>query len=281
MSLAIGLVLALASAAALNWGYFAQHQASNTLPELSMRRPVQSLMTLFTSGRWLLGYGVGVVGWGLYLGALFLAPISIVQAVSAGGIGLLALFVWRVARVPFSGREKRAIAASMVGLALLALSFFAGVPKTRTVMPATAYMWVGATVVVAVIAWQPGSRLLRPGAGLGAAGGLLFAAGDLATKAAVGGGGIAFVPLLVACLVVGFVALQLAFQLGTALATAGLSTLLNNALPIVGGILAFHEKLPGGVFGVARAVGFVTVVLAAALLARPEREAAGDDPADS
>jgi hypothetical protein len=146
-------------------------------------------------------------------------------------------------------------------------------------MPATAYMWVGATVVVAVIAWQPGSRLLRPGAGLGAAGGLLFAAGDLATKAAVGGGGIAFVPLLVACLVVGFVALQLAFQLGTALATAGLSTLLNNALPIVGGILAFREKLPGGVFGAARAVGFVTVVLAAALLARPERGEAGDDPA--
>ena len=34
MSLAIGLVLALASAAALNWGYFAQHQASNTLPVL-------------------------------------------------------------------------------------------------------------------------------------------------------------------------------------------------------------------------------------------------------
>jgi membrane-bound ClpP family serine protease len=73
--------------------------------------------------------------------------------------------------------------------------------------------------------------------------------------------------------VIGFVALQLAFQRGGALATAGMSTLLNNALPIMAGIVAFHERLPAAPFGVVRAAGFVVVVLGAAMLARPERPA--------
>ena len=49
--------------------------------------------------------------------------------------------------------------------------------------------------------------------------------------------------------------------------------MLNNALPIMAGIVAFHERLPAAPFGVVRAAGFVVVVLGAAMLARPERPA--------
>src|SRR6185503_672876 len=75
-----GLVLALASAAALNWGYFAQHGAASGLPPLSVRRPVRSLAPLFGNRRWVVGFFTGIAGWVLYVVALTLAPLSLVQA---------------------------------------------------------------------------------------------------------------------------------------------------------------------------------------------------------
>jgi hypothetical protein len=67
-----------------------------------------------------------------------------------------------------------------------------------------------------------------------------------------------------------FVALQLGFQRGGALATAGTATLLTNAIPIAAGVFLFHEHLPGGALGAVRVAGFVLVVAAAAVLARAE-----------
>src|SRR5207253_4900946 len=102
-------------------------------------------------------------------------------------------------------------------------------------------------LVAAAAAGFGGRGGLAPGAGLGAAAGVLYGAGDVGTKAAVAGGGrLAFVPVLLACHGLAFVALQLGFQRGTALATAGVATLLTNALPIVAGAALFREGLPGG-----------------------------------
>jgi len=66
-----------------------------------------------------------------------------------------------------------------------------------------------------------------------------------------------------------FVSLQLSFQRGTTLATAGVSTLLTNMLPILAGLTVFGEHMPGGVPGVLRGLGFASAVLGAAMLARP------------
>src|SRR5262249_18273862 len=98
----------------------------------------------------------------------------------------------------------------------------------------------------------------------------LYAAGDVGTKAVVSGGfHVGFVPALLACHGLAFVALQLGFQRGGALTTAGLATLWTNALPIVAGMIVFGEPLPGGVLGVARIAAFAAVVAGAALLTRP------------
>lgn len=80
------------------------------------------------------------------------------------------------------------------------------------------------------------------------------------------------VPVLVVSTLLGFRALKLAFQRGGALATARLSTLVNNALPIMAGIVVFQERLPAGPFG-RRTAGLVMVVWGAALLALPEQPA--------
>jgi len=94
-----------------------------------------------------------------------------------------------------------------------------------------------------------------------------YAAGDVATKAAVGGGlAVAFVVAVLACHGLAFVALQLGFQRGGVLATAGLATLLTNALPIAAGTTLFGEGL--GSLPVVRVLAFACTVLGAALLAR-------------
>jgi len=88
--LAGGLVLALASACALNWSYFVQLGAAASLPPLSLRRPWRSLTALFGNRRWLVGFWTGIGGWVLYVVALTLAPLSLVQACAAGGLAVLA-----------------------------------------------------------------------------------------------------------------------------------------------------------------------------------------------
>ena len=278
-SLAGGLLLALISASVINWGYLAMHQAASRLPPLSLRHPIRSLLALFTVPRWLLGFLAGIVGWVFYVVALWLAPLSLVQAASAGGIGVLALLVARTTHVPLSRRELSGVVVAMAGLVLLGLSLHGHTDAGNAGSAKAIGLWIALSFVAAGLVAGPGSRLLAAGAGLGAASGIMYAAGDVATKAAVfGGWRFAFVPVLLACHGTGFVALQFGFQRGGALATAGVSTVLTNALPIVAGTVLYSEGIPSGAAGVARIAAFAAVVVGAALLAKGETEP-GAEPA--
>lgn len=268
---ATGLVLALLSAACLNWGFLRQHGSAAELPPLSVRRPLRSLRLLFSNLSWLAGFAVGLAGWALYVAALRLAPLSLVQAVSAGGIGLLALLVERTTPARLSRREWTGVAAATFGLLLLGVSLFGGSAAGRHGAPVAVALWIVVSTAVAALSAGPLAARLAGGAGLGIAAGALYAAGDVATKAAVGGGAaVLFAAAVLACHGLAFVALQLGFQRGSALATAGVSTLLTNALPIVAGTLVFSEALPGGGLGVLRLLAFAAVVAGAALLVRGE-----------
>lgn len=272
-SLAAGIALALASAAALNWGFFVQHGVASGLPPLSVRRPFASLGLLFSNLRWVGGFLAGLAGWALYVGALALAPLSLVQAASAGGIGLLALLVERTTRTALTRRDRVGVGAAVAGLVLLGISLAGSTAAGRQASPVGVGLWIACSLAAAGLA----ARRVPAGAGFGIAAGVLYAAGDVATKAAVGGGAaVAFTAAVLACHGLAFVALQLGFQRGGALATAGVSTLLTNALPILAGMVLFHEGLPGGVLGGVRVAAFAGVVAGAALLAstdaRPQAE---------
>ena len=271
MSLEVGLVAALASALALNWGYWAQHGAAATMPPLSLRRPVASLLLLFTHRRWTIGFLVGIGGWVLYVGALKLAALSLVQSVSAGGIGVLAVLAWRFGSARPSRRELVSLALALAGLVVLAASLAHGSPTGNRASATAVALWIAVSVSLAGLIVLAGRRRLRAGAGFGIAAGLLYASGDVATKAAVGGGArLLFVAVLLACHGVAFVVLQLGFQRGGVLATAGLASLFTNAVPIVAGIALFGEGLPGGWTGAARLFAFAAVVVGGAGLARGE-----------
>jgi hypothetical protein len=269
-----GLGVALASAACLNWGFLQQHGTVSGLPALSVRRPVASLGLLFANLRWLTGFAVGLAGWALYVLALRLAPLSLVQAVSAGGIGLLALLVVRATGTRLARREWVGVAAAVIGLVLLGLSLTGGGSTTGHHGSAIHVgLWIAVSLAGAGLVAGPLAPRLVGGAGFGVAAGVLYAAGDVATKAAAGGGAaVLFTVAVLGCHGLAFVALQLGFQRGGALATAGVSTLAMNALPIAAGMLVFGEGVPGGGLGALRILAFATVVSGAAALARPEPE---------
>lgn len=230
---------------------------------------MRALGALFRSRRWVVGFVTGLGGWALYVGALALAPLSLVQGVSAGGIGLLALFVQRGRATRLERREWLAVAVALGGLALLSASLAGGVAKGTAASSAAVGVWLVACVAAVALLAGPVARLLVGGAGLGLAAGTLYAAGDVATKAAVGGRWL-FVLAVLALHGAAFGALQLAFQRGNALVTAGLNTLAMNALPIVAGLALFHERFPPGAAGGLRLVAFAATVTGAAMLARVE-----------
>jgi hypothetical protein len=275
-----GLALALGSAAALNWGFFAQHGAASALPPLSVRRPVRSLVALFSTPRWLIGFVTGIGGWALYVAALALAPLSLVQAASAGGIGLLGLLVWRSGTRP-AKREVVGVALAVCGLILLALSLIGSHVGQSRGSPAAVIAWLAGSALAAAVFVAVKPRFLALGAGLGLSAGILYAAGDVATKAAVAGGAaIAFAAAVLSFHGVAFVSLQLGFQRGGALATAGVATLFMNALPMAAGTTIFHEGVPAGLEGGARVLAFATVVLGAAALARADTGTTTDAHSD-
>ncbi|HEY8706233.1 MAG TPA: hypothetical protein VIL98_15890 [Gaiellaceae bacterium] len=263
--IALGLLLGLASSAAINGGYALQHASASALPPLTLRRPLHSLLLLFRSGRWALGFVAGIAGWVLYVAALAIAPLSLVQAASAGGIAVLAVGGPRLTRA-----ERIGVAAALGGLLLLGLSLGSH-PASTHGNSLEVIVWMLASAGAAGAT----AGLLPPGAGLGTAAGIMYAAGDVGTKAALAGGArLFFVPALLACHGAAFACMQLAFQRGGRLATAGLAVLWTNALPIVAGTVLFGESLPGGWRGAARVAAFLLVLVGAVALSRREVPAA-------
>jgi hypothetical protein len=275
----LALVLTLASACALNWGYLREHGAASKLPPLRVRRPIASLRLLLGDSAWVIGFLWEALGFGLYVAAVALAPLALVQAVAAGGIGVLALLVARAGGESLGSRERSGIAISLAGLVLLGVSLAGGSGAGTDGSWLLIALWLGASAGAAALAISSGATVLRGGAAFGLAAGVLFAAGDVATKAAVSGGDhLVVAPAIVAFYAAGTIVLQMGFQHGRALTTAGIATLATNAIPIAAAMTLFAEPLPAGPLGVVRVLSFAAVVAGAAALApgRPAKRAPAD-----
>jgi hypothetical protein len=264
----VALALTFASACALNWGYLREHGAASKLPPLTVRRPLGSLRLLLGSRGWLAGFGWETLGFGLYVAALALAPLALVQAVAAGGIGILALLAARFGGTNLDRRERIGVAISVGGLALLGISLAGGSEHGGGGSWPVIALWLVVSAGAAALAVTSGATVLRGGAAFGIAAGILFAAGDVATKAAVSGGDhLAVAPAIIGFYGAGTIVLQMGFQRGRALTTAGIATLGTNAIPIAAAMTLFAEPLPDGPLGAVRVLSFAAVVAGAVILA--------------
>ena len=121
-----GLVLAFASAVVINLAYLREHEAASSMPALSVRHPLHSAGLLLGDRKWLLGFAMESGGFLLYVAALALAPLSLVQSIAAGGIGVLAFASARMAKRRLTRVELGGVLLSVLGLAALAVSLVGG-----------------------------------------------------------------------------------------------------------------------------------------------------------
>ena len=264
--------LALAATTLTSVAYLREHDAAAALPVLSMRRPLHSAQTLLGDRSWVLGFGMEAGGFALYTSALALAPLALVQSIGAAGIGILAFVSARLSGRRLGNRELAGVVISFVGLVALGVSLFGGAgadPSGRTTL---LLVWLGATVLIALIVLGIGHRIAGLAVAEGIAGGLFFSVGDISTKLATDGGlRLGFIVGLIAGYTTGTSLLQLGYQRSNALTVAGLATLFTYALPIAAGMIVLGEPVPHGALGEVRLVAFGAVTVGAFLLAQQDR----------
>ena len=291
--IALGLGVAALSALTTNVGFLMRHRGATAAPDVDVRRPVQTVAGLFRQRWWAIGFAVAALAWVLHVVSLKLAPLSIVQAVLAGGFVLLGILAERFFGLTVGRREWTGIGLTTVGLAMLGLT--AGEAQANSshgaYLPAAAVAFEGALLMAgaAALLWhrRPGSNG-ESGVLLGAAAGLLFTVSHIGIKALTTEVSFAdpasFVTpwsaLVVAAFVAAFFASARSLQIGEAVPVIAITSVASNVSAILAGIVVFRDPIGDDSFTIAlRITAFALVIVAAALIPAPVR-ASGHRRAD-
>ena len=272
----IGLTVSFAAALVTNTAYSLEHDAAAALPPLSPRRPVRAARLLLGDRRWLIAFAAETAGWLMYVAALRLAPLSLVQAVGASGVAVLAFATARGHPSRLARREQLAVVLAIAGLTLLALSLVDTAESDQHPAVIGVIIWLGACGGGAALLMATPMHIARA-ASLGLAAGLLFADGDMSAKL-VGYGGLWLIALgtLIAAYGIGTSVLQSAYQRGDALTAAGMATMATNAVPIAAGFVLFGETLPHGTRAVLQVAAFGCLVPSAVALGHQQAPRSGE-----
>jgi drug/metabolite transporter (DMT)-like permease len=220
------------------------------------------------------------------MGALALAPLSLVQAVGSGGVVFLAVIAERFFGFELGRRQWVGVVLASVGLALLALSGGADSGQASADYSVAAMIAFEAVLVgcgTALILTSRAERLhSQPGVLLAIAAGLLFTVTHIAVKALtgkvdtslVGILGTPFLPIAVAGGVAAFFASARSLQIGPAVPVIAVTSIAGNASAIPAGVIVFGDPVGSDALGIAvRSLAFVMVVAAGALIPAPVRAA--------
>src|SRR6185312_6744448 len=159
----IGLTIAFASAVVTNTAYSLEHDAAARLPPLSPRRPFRSAQVLLRDRRWLIAFGAESAGWLMYVAALRLAPLALVQAVAASGVVVLAFRTARGHPSRLARREQVAVVLAIAGLVLLALSLVDTAESDQHPAVIGTIIWLAACAggAALLIAYTVGTSVLQ------------------------------------------------------------------------------------------------------------------------
>ncbi len=116
----IGIGLAAAAALMTNLASLLKHRGCQDTHPVRLSRPLASVRGLAASPWFAAGWSLAALAWLVHVAALSLAPISIVQAVLAGGAVTLAVLSQRLFGDRVGRRQWLALALGGIGLALLA-----------------------------------------------------------------------------------------------------------------------------------------------------------------
>jgi drug/metabolite transporter (DMT)-like permease len=279
-SVAIGLLLAVATALASIVGFLYKHRGAVERPSVEWRRPILSTLMLFRSRWYTLGIVVAMAGWGFHVGALALAPISLVQATIAGGLVLLTAVADRFFAHRVTRREWIGVTLAAVGLAFLAATLEGSADSAHSDYESgTLAVFVAIVLAAGVAVAIAGRSGPRAGVLFAASAGLLWAASDTAIKALSGELGeaswaaIVFSPLAALIALASFAGLLVSarsLQLGPAVPVIAVTSVAANTLTIAAGSIVFSDPMPDEMLGViVRVLAFALVISAAALTPPP------------
>jgi drug/metabolite transporter (DMT)-like permease len=283
--LQLGLGLALVSALTTQLGFLLRHRGAVEAPDVDVRHPLRSVAGLFRSKWWTIGYAVAAVAYAFHVSALALAPLSLVQAVLAGGLVLLAVLAERVFGFGLGKREWTGVVLAACGLVFLALTDHAPAGEKSAhystvglIACEAGLVGLGATLILSSRGADRDRE--RCGVYLGIAAGLLFTVSHVATKAIThhsDGGPLAvlatpFPYIVVACGVVAFFASARSLQIGDGVAVIAVTSIAGNASSMPAGVVVFGDPLGSDAWTViGRTVAFLVVIVAAALIPAPSR----------
>jgi multidrug transporter EmrE-like cation transporter len=287
MSLLLGILLALACALATNIGFLTKHRGACAAPAVDIRRPVRSAISLYRSPLFALGMVIATGAWGFHVAAMSLAPLSLVQAVLAGGVVLLAVMAERIFGLRIGRRQWIGLALTALGLVLLGVTLPAAHgAHSRFSLPGMISFEGGLLTggLLLIVGPRMGAPRDHHGFMLGAAAGILFGVSDISIKAIsglIGGHGAAALlsPWALVCAsasVVAFYASAKGLQDGDAVPVIAVTGTAANLSGIVGGIVVFGDPLSGNPLALgAECLAFGLVLLAAWLMPAPVRASKG------
>jgi hypothetical protein len=285
MTFILGILLALACALTSNVGFLFKHRGACAAPSVNIRHPLRSAKSLFASRLFSIGWGIGSLAWGFHVAAISVAPLSLVQAVLAGGVVMLAVMAERAFGLCISRKQWIGICLTAAGLILLAFSL-PSVHGAHSHFSVPAMICFEAVLLVAGTLLVMGPRIGVPeehhGFMLGAAAGILFGVSDVAIKAISGMVGAhgalgllnPWMIVAVGASVISFYASAKGLQDGDAVPVIAVTGTAANVSGIVGGILVFGDPLSGHpLMFAAEVFAFVLVLFAAWLTPGPTRAA--------
>jgi hypothetical protein len=264
-----GLLIALASAAASNLGFLMRHRGAVAAPDVDAYHPWRTVVGLFKSKWWTLGYLVAAAAYALHVAALALAPISLVQAVLAGGLVLLGVLAEKLFGFNLGKREWAGIALAACGLGFLAITGRGPSGEESSEYSVAAMIAFEAAIVGAgtalILIGRKGRLRDQYGILLGLSAGLLFTVAHVAVKG---------LTKELDAWVVAFFASARSLQIGEAVAVIAVTTIASNASAIPAGMVVFNDPLGENALEIgARTLAFALVVAAAALIPAPTRAA--------
>src|ERR671933_1059405 len=122
MTVQLGILLALLCALFSNLGFLYKHRGACAAPDVDWRHPMRSAIALWSSKWFAIGMGVAIGAWVLHVAALALAPLSVVQAVIAGGLVFLTVLAERWFGCAVGIRQWAGVGLMALGLVLLAVT---------------------------------------------------------------------------------------------------------------------------------------------------------------
>jgi multidrug transporter EmrE-like cation transporter len=283
LAVGVGLVCALLSALGTNLAFLFKHRGAVAAPDVDMGHPLRSAIDLFRSRWWSIGWGVAAVAFALHVAALSLAPLSIGQAVLAGGLVFLAVLAERFFGFELGRRQWIGIGLVAASLTLLTLTGGGGGGGAHADYSlAGMILFEGIAIGVGVLLVS--SHLIeriraQPGVLLGVAAGLGFGISDVAIKALSGdldGSPVGLLSpwsvVILTAAVFSFFASARSLQIGDGVAVIAVTSVAANLSTILAGLAVFGDRLGNDalVIGV-RLAAFALILVGAAMIPAPVR----------